>query len=104
MIAAARLDDHEILPDTDFEGVQVGQYSNGLECLENTGCVSIVGAVRPYRIWTFNKKQTRELFEEEFSKISTGVVHHALKARHDAMQEYHLGRAKRLSCGPQGWR
>ncbi len=86
LIAAARVDKQYLEPDTDFmeEGPGHGQRfdkSQAIACLNQTGCVSVVGGVNPHTLYRLTAKQTRILDDDGFIQgIPSGVMH---KASHE---------------------
>lgn len=106
MIAAAKVDDSLILPDTDFteEGKHRRKFTDGLECLDKTGCVSVVGTVPVFRLWIIGKKHVEEIREKVTLRIETGIRHKGFYQQYQDLLEYYLSEGQRWDWDGEGWR
>lgn len=102
MVVVCKVDESRIEPDTDFMegGLHRLRFDNGIECLAQTGCCSVVGQVEVLRVEVLSKKQCSQISQ---SRIETGFRHAAFKPRTVEEMEYHLMLASRYTKRDGGW-
>jgi hypothetical protein len=105
MVARVPIEPERLEPDTDFMegGLHSLKFTDGLECLRNTGCCSVVGPVNPDRLYIFTKKQTVEIAEKASLRIETGVRHHGFRKIHEDQLEYFLVAADTYTFDGECW-
>ena len=106
LICAAKVDDTRIEPDTDFTdgGRHHLKFTNGLQCLESTGCISVVGDVEVHKMWVIGKKLVDELKKNVQLRIETGIRHKGFFTMYEEVHNYYLNMAKLWAWDSVGWR
>jgi len=89
LVARVIVDKTALLPDTDFEagGKSHRRYDTAAACLEDTGCVRVVGTLQPNRLYVIGKKLADEF---QSAGILTGLRHLAYRERYEAQLNWIL--------------